>query len=433
MEEKLSRQNTIIILLVGLAGNLAWAIENQFYNVFMYKEIAGRPIFISIMVGASAITAAITAIIMGAVSDIKGKRRIFMFYGFILWAITTAIYPMAGFITLPLLAVAVAIIFDCIMTYFGSTAFDAAFNAYITDITTLKNRGKGMGVLQLTMLFSTLIVYGMAGIIVESIGFYNFFYIMGAVVGILGVYGAYLSKDPKNLQPSGLTMKQHIKKTYNIDIVRNNKDVFLILSGMLIWATAFNVFFPFILIYLEYYLGLDFMTAALVVFIGFIINLVLAYPIGILIDKIGRKKITISCVIANGLSLFLFIISANLWVLIVAGVFTQLFMTGWNISANAWMRDLFPKKMRGQFSGYYVLFAATIPMVIGSWIGGAISEAYGTFKIIDGIPSYVPNYLIFIVAAFIMIPAIIPLIFAKEKPPKLAQEQIKEEISEISK
>jgi MFS family permease len=283
------------------------------------------------------------------------------------------------------------------------------------------------------MLFSTLIVYGMAGIIVESIGFYNFFYIMGAVVGILGVYGAYLSKDPKDLQPSGLTIKQHIKKTYNVDIVRNNKDVFLILSGMLIWATAFNVFFPFILIYLEYYLGLDFMTAALVVFIGFIINLILAYPIGILIDKIGRKKITIICVIANGLSLFLFIISANLWVLIVAGVFTQLFMTGWNISANAWMRDLFPKKMRGQFSGYYVLFAATIPMVIGSWIGGAISEAYGTFKIIDGIPSYVPNYLIFVVAAFIMIPAIIPLIFAKEKPPKLAQEQIKEEISEISK
>ncbi|TXT66616.1 MAG: hypothetical protein BAJALOKI3v1_20079 [Promethearchaeota archaeon] len=52
MEEKLSRRNTIIILLVGLAGNLAWAIENQFYNVFMYKEIAGRPLFISIMVGA---------------------------------------------------------------------------------------------------------------------------------------------------------------------------------------------------------------------------------------------------------------------------------------------------------------------------------------------------------------------------------------------
>lgn len=433
MDEKLSRRNILIILFIGLAGNLAWAIENQFYNVFMYKMIAPRPIYISIMVGASAITAAITAIIMGAISDIKGKRRVFMLYGFVLWAITTALYPIAAFIAIPLLAVTVAIIFDCIMTYFGSTAFDAAFNAYITDITTIENRGKGMGILQLTMLFSTLIVYGMAGIIVESIDFYNFFYLMGAIVGVLGVYGAYLSKDPENLKPSGLTIKQHIKQTYNLDIVKQNRDVFLILLGMLIWATAFNVFFPFILIFLEYSLGLDFITAALVVFIGFIINLILAYPIGILIDKIGRKTITIVCVIFNALSLFLFIISANLLILIIAAVITQLMMTGWNIAANAWMRDLFPEKMRGQFSGYYVLFAATLPMIIGSWIGGVVSETFGTPAIIDGLPGYIPTGVIFVVAAIIMLPAIIPLILAKEKPPKLAQEQIKEEITDISK
>ncbi|MBD3195661.1 MAG: MFS transporter [Candidatus Lokiarchaeota archaeon] len=428
MDDKLSRRNTIIILLIGLAGNLAWAIENQFYNVFMYEEIAPKPIYISIMVGASAITAAITAIIMGAISDIKAKRRIYMLYGFALWAITTAIYPVAAWIQIPLIAVTVAIIFDCIMTYFGSTAFDAAFNAYITDITTVKNRGKGMGVLQLTMLFSTLIVYGMAGIIVESIGFYNFFYIMGAVVGALGVLGAYLSEDPADLKPSGLSLQNQIKNTYKMDVIRKNKDIFLILIGMLIWATAFNVFFPFILIFLEYYWGLDFMTAAIVVFIGFIINLILAYPIGSVIDKIGRKRITILCVICNAISLIFFIISANLILLIIGGVLTQFFMTGWNIAANAWMRDLFPKKARGQFSGYYVLFAATLPMIIGSAIGGILSETFGNPIVIDGIPGFVPNWVIFVVAAFIMLPAVIPLFYAKEKPPKLGQEQIDEEI-----
>jgi len=430
MDEKLSRRNSVIILLIGLAGNLAWAVENQFYNVFMYNEIAAEPIFISIMVGASAATAAITAVLMGAISDIKGKRRIYMFYGFILWAVTTAIYPLAAFIQSILIAVTVAIIFDCIMTYFGSTAFDAAFNAYITDITTLENRGKAMSVLQLTMLFSTLIVYGLAGIIVDMVGFYNFFYVIGAVVGILGVYGAYLSKDPENLEPSGLTLKKHIKRTFQREVVRKNKDVFLILTGMLIWATAFNVFFPFILIFLEHYWGLDFMMAAIVVFIGFIINLILAYPIGIVIDKVGRRKITILCVVFNAISLFLFIISPNILILIIAGVFTQFFMTGWNISANAWMRDLFPEKMRGQFSGYYVIFAATIPMIIGSLIGGGISTIFGS-PLPDG-TGHVPPPLIFIVAAVIMLPAIIPLIFAKEKPSKLSQEQIKEEFTDIT-
>ncbi|TXT55024.1 MAG: conserved membrane protein of unknown function [Promethearchaeota archaeon] len=428
MKENLEKRNVIIILLIGLAGNLAWAVENQFYNVFMYNIITPEPIYISIMVAASAVTASITAIIMGAISDIKGKRRVYMFYGFILWAITTAIYPMAAWIQSVIIAVAVAIIFDCVMTYFGSTAFDAAFNAYIIDITTVKNRGKGMSILQLTMLFSTLIVYGLAGIIVEMLGFFNFFYLIGLVVGLLGIIGAYLSKDPEDLKPSNLTLKEHIQKTFQKDVIRKNKDVFLILLGMLIWATAFNVFFPFILIYLEHYWGLTFMEAAIVVFIGFMINLLLAYPIGMIIDKVGRKKITVICVILNALSLFLFIISSNILILILAGVFTQFFMTGWNISANAWMRDLFPKKMRSQFSGYYVLFAATIPMIIGSLIGGMLSTFYGIPKVIDGKPGYVPTSLIFVVAAFMMLPAIIPLLYAKELPMKLAQERIKEEL-----
>ncbi|TXT62090.1 MAG: conserved membrane protein of unknown function [Promethearchaeota archaeon] len=418
-EENVPKKIKWIIFLIGLAGNIAWAVENQFYNVYMYNKISPTPIYISIMVAASAITAGLTAIFMGAFSDIKGKRKPFMLMGFIFWGITTAIYPLAGIFQPVILAITIAIVFDCVMTYFGSTAFDAVFNGYFTDITTEKNRGKALGVLQMTMLLSTLVIYGISGFIIEgfeaTIGFgYEIFFMIMGGFSILGVIGAYLSKEPEGLQPSGMSLKQHIKKLFSKDMIKNNKDCFLILTGMLIWATAFYIFFPFVLVYLQHYLGLDLSTSSIIVFIGFIICIALAYPLGIYLDKIGRKKITIICVIGDGLSLFLFIISANFFLLVVAAVLMQFFMTGWNMAANAWMRDLFPASQTGEFSGYYTLFAATIPMVIGSPIGGILSSISGQTILIDGIPGYVPTPLIFIVAAFIMIPAIIPLLFAKE-------------------
>ena len=420
IKSKVSRRTTLIIFFVGLAGNIAWAVENQYYNVFMYNKIVPDLTPIAIMVAASAVTAGITAILMGAVSDIMGKRVPFMKYGFLLWALTTAIYPFAGFFQPILIAITVAIIFDCVMTFFGSTAFDAVFNGYITDITTEDNRGKAMSILQITMLTSTLVIYGISGFIIEgfesTIGFgYEIFFFITGGFALLGVIGAFLSKEPEGLEPSGMSLKKKKKKLFRKELITENKGCFLILIGMLIWATAFYTFFPYILVYLQHNLGFDLITASLIVFVGFIINLVMAYPLGIYIDKIGRRTITIICVIGDGLSLLLFVFAGkNLILLLIGAVLMQFFMTGWNIGANTWMRDLFPKNHTAEFSGYYTVFAATIPMVIGSPLGAFLSSFSGERVLIDGIPGYLPTPWIFIVAAIIMLPAIIPLFFVKE-------------------
>ena len=39
-EEKLSRRIVLVISLLSLAGQLAWSVENQYYNVFLYNAIA---------------------------------------------------------------------------------------------------------------------------------------------------------------------------------------------------------------------------------------------------------------------------------------------------------------------------------------------------------------------------------------------------------
>ena len=196
---KISSKIKWAIILLSLAGQLAWAVENQYFNLFLYNEIAPVPFYVSLLVSITAVASTLTSIFMGALSDVKGKRRIFLLVGYSLWAITTAIFPLAGLFYPVILAVTIAIIFDCIMTFCGSTANDAAFNAYVTDVTTLKNRGQIGSIMEIMFLIATLIVYGFAGFIIESVGYYIFFYIIGAVVGLIGIPGAILAPEPENL------------------------------------------------------------------------------------------------------------------------------------------------------------------------------------------------------------------------------------------
>jgi len=92
MSKKLSKKNAFLIFFIGLAGQIAWAVENQYYNVFMYNAITPEPLWVSVMVATSAIMATITAIVMGSFSDILGKRKPFLVYGFLFWTITTRFF-----------------------------------------------------------------------------------------------------------------------------------------------------------------------------------------------------------------------------------------------------------------------------------------------------------------------------------------------------
>jgi MFS family permease len=414
MNEKISKRNLLIIVFISLAGQIAWQVENQYYNVFLYNEIAPVPMYISIMVAASAITATITSIVMGAFSDRRAKRKPFLIAGFILWTITTAIFPLAAFVYPIILAVVFAIMFDCIMTFFGSTAYDATFNAYVTDITTLENRGKAVGVVEVMTLIAILIVYGISGFIILAYGYYNFFYIVGILVGIFGITGAIFAKEPENLKKSEIGIFQQIKHTFKSDSLRENKDFFLVLTGAAIWGIGFNIFFPFIIIYLQHYIGLSIAVASIVIFFALLISIILAFPLGILIDKIGRKKFLILSVILESIFLILFSLFTDIVTLLIFGICWIFAMTMFHISSNTWIKDLYPEEKRGQFSGYFILFTVLFAMVPGPLIGGWLASEYGKPIVIEGVSGMVPTPILFQVAAIVILFAIIPIIFAKE-------------------
>ena len=125
---------------------------------------------ISLMVAASAVSATLTTVFLGALSDRIGKRKLLICGGYILWGLsifsftlvrTDVIGGIFGAATSAAsVCITITIILDCVMTFFGSTANDAAFNAWLTDSTDDSNRGAAEGINAMMPLVAILVVFG---------------------------------------------------------------------------------------------------------------------------------------------------------------------------------------------------------------------------------------------------------------------------------
>ena len=74
MKAKLGGRTWAALLTFGLVGQIAWVIENMYFNVFLYNTISGDTSMIAAMVAWSAVTATVTTLVMGALSDRLGRR-----------------------------------------------------------------------------------------------------------------------------------------------------------------------------------------------------------------------------------------------------------------------------------------------------------------------------------------------------------------------
>ncbi len=175
-----------------------------------------------------------------------------------------------------------------------------------------------------------------------------------------------------------------------------------------------NIFFPFLMIYLEHYLNISINIASILVFIALLTSIIAAFPIGKAVDKLGRKKLAIGSVCLESISLILFALAENIIFIAITAVMWVFGMVIFDIASKTWIKDLYPEEKRGQFSGYYILFNVLIGMTIGPLIGGFLSEEFGTPIVIDGIPGFIPPPIIFIVGGIIMLFVLVPLIRAKE-------------------
>ncbi len=229
---KLSGRLIFNLILFGLIGQIAWNVENMYFNTFLYNSIykgASQAAVdgsinvidaVSKMVAYSAITAMLTTLIMGALSDRRGSRKRFISVGYIIWGViiggfglisrdnVASIFDLSDAASVLTTTVWIVIIMDMVMTFVGSTANDASFNAWVTDSTTTKNRATAESILAFMPMAAMGLVLALGGVLLAGSNIQKsyeyFFLILGTVVFVCGIIGLFTLKEaPKTVENSG--------------------------------------------------------------------------------------------------------------------------------------------------------------------------------------------------------------------------------------
>ncbi len=422
---RLGKRKWATIVLVGLVGQFAWTIENMYFNVYLYNTISTDPDYIAAMVGWSAAAATLTALLMGALSDRVGKRRIFVAGGYILWGASTAafglvtvenaakLFPAASAVSA---AAVMIVVLDCVMTFFGSTANDAAFNAWLTDATDESNRGRAESVIATLPLISMLVIFGAFDGLTQQGRWSEFFLIFGVLVSATGVVSLFLVKDEPGLQPRRDRYFANLVYGLRPSVIAKNPLLYLALLAFAVFSVAVQVFFPYLIIYIQNFLGIT--DYAIVLGVVLIVASLVSVLSGKLIDRMGKLRFTIPAAAVMFAGLVAMYFARGQVAVIIAGC---VMMSGYMLvtaSLSGKVRDLTPPDKAGHFQGIRMLFAVLLPMVIGPAIGSAVIKGGDLTYVELGVVKTVPTPAIFLAAAVVLLLTLIPVFILKRRESK---------------
>ena len=404
------------MLVFGLMGQIAWVVENMYFNVFIYKMFHATAAEISAMVMASAVMAALTTIVMGALSDKVGRRKAFMSYGYMLWGASIIVFAYIRNVML-------TIVMDCVMTFFGSTANDAAYNAWLTDRGDCTNRGRIEGMNSMMPLISVLVVFGsFMGFDLGVHGSWvKIYYIIGGATFAIGLAGLFLIDEAKGLEKSRESMIQTLLYSFRPSVFKENILLYEILGLFAVFGISIQIFMPYLIIYYEQTLGIA--NYVIIMAPAIIAAAVLTALYGKTYDRKGflfsmRPVVIMLC---SGY-VILYFFRSIVPVLIGSMLMLGGYLTGMSVFG-AMIRDNIPENRSGQFQGVRIIGQVFVPGLIGPAIGAYVLRNAAVITNSDGTTSFLPDRSIWFSALLVIILLCLLLMLVSKQVKKAQPEE----------
>ncbi len=418
MKRSLGARFWCVLTIFSLFGQVAWVVENMYFNVFMYNMFRATAADISAMVAASAVAATLTTMLMGALSDRLGKRKVFICGGYILWGVSIFAFtliradilqPLASpTLSAAALGVWLTIALDCVMTFFGSTANDAAFNAWLTDSTDDTNRGAAEGINAMMPLVAILVVFGgfMFFDLTRASSWTLIFTIIGAVVVAVGVAGLFLIREPA-LTPTKTGCFSNLLYGFRPSTVRGNGRLYWLLLAFALFNISIQTFMPYLIIYYEHSLGMS--DYVFVMAPAIVIAAAVTAWWGKVYDRRGFRFAVSLCMLSLAVGYGVLIVARTTLPVFVGSLCMMCGYLAGMAVFGAVIRAHIPAGKAGMFQGLRIVAQVLIPGVIGPAIGAAVLRGAPQIVNSDGTTSFLPNEWIF-AAALVAEVAVVPLL-----------------------
>jgi len=327
----------------------------------------------------------------GYLADKFGRRWLIssMTFGVALSYILFAIAPSWHFILIGTVLMSLCLIYQ------------PALMSMIADSVPAERRGMGFGIIMLITSASTTPGPFFAGLLYNRFGLID-----GMRIGYGFVVALYfaaallrlrLKESMANSRKPSLNELLHtypiaLKESFGVwkKVPRSMFYLFLSFAIMMIGIATVQLYF---VVYAVEELLIDKAIWPLILTALFVTMILLAIPIGKIVDKINRKIPILASYVVFGISLWLFL-NGDLPRLFVSLVLVGLGQSLMHAAFSALQADLTPKEQRGKVNGF-TNFANYILMAVGSLVGGVLYEH---------VSPQVPFFLaiIFIVPAFVL-------------------------------
>ena len=414
----LTGKEWLFVVIVGLAGQLIWCVENTWYPNFVYTKIAPDASIISWMVALSAMASTFGCFVWGTLGDRLAKRRPQMLIGYAAWGITVVLFGLTEYVNHSNMTALMALVVfaDCVMSFIGAMANDSGFIAWTTDITEEGNRGRMGAVVAVLPVAGTILGGLLFGKIIEKIDYFKFFIVLGLFLVLMSVAVHFMVKDAPDLVPNKdpKGFWHQVFSVFDFSLLKKNKlmkDICIIFA---VYFIGFQMYFSHLTNFLVYTQGYTTGNAGLVLGLPLIAALPFTFLCSRYLDN-GKfyniMYISVAVTVAG-----LLIVWIPNTIVTCLGIF--LFGTGYMCIYQALMvmlKNSMPASMHGQSEGIRQVFYVVIPMCIGTPIGSFLIKHFGfAMQNEYGVAGYSANWVTFIVAALWMPLVLIPIRKAKK-------------------
>lgn len=441
---QLSMRVWTTILLFMLMGSIATNIESIYLGlylnntVFRYGSMGSSLTLtdtVNLIASLSAVVSGIATFVMGTLSEKMKNRKLFISIGYILWGAAMLLFSfvrggnigryfglteMSDIVTTTAMLV---IAFSLILAFLRSTTNNAAFNSWVTDVSTPETSTK----IETAFTIIGFVATGVIGYLVGSAqsgqrDYNEVSLILGVLAIVLGVLGFVLFENPRQLKNLKKKKKEDsiswsdVFYGFRPSVVKKNSNLYLILSSGCLFNCAYQVFYPYLFIYLASVVipankGVDILSAKVVLPVIFAL-VVVAVVVLFLMKTYTKSKsfsfiVSVICLVTG---LLILSSTKNIIGIIIGltpGLIGYIIIM---IQFGATVRDNIPKDKVGLFQGIRMIFLLFIPKLIGPTLGNIASTNSSITYMENGAEKVLPTEAMFLYAAVIAALIFIPML-----------------------
>lgn len=346
-----------ILSLVSLFTDMASEMLYPVMPVYL-KSIGFSIVLIGILEGIAEATAGLSKGYFGKLSDSSGKRVPFVRIGYALSAVSK---PMMAIFIYPLW-----IFFARTIDRFGKGIRTGARDAILSDEATTETKGKIFGFHRSMDTLGAVLGPALALIYLYIFpGNYKTLFFIAFLPGLLAIAASFMLKDKK---PEIVKSKVPVRFFSFLKYWKESPLIYRkVAIGLLIFA-LFNSSDVFLLLKLKEAGISDTLVIALYIFYNLVYAL-FAFPLGIVADKIGLKKVFILGLVIFSSVYFGMSVNQNLYVYFLLFFLYGIYAAATEGISKAWISNITDKKDTATAIGTYSGFQSICALIASSFAG----------------------------------------------------------------